>query len=492
LRVLFVHSEEDAYSPAKPLQIQERIQFGISYISSLLRREGHETRLVVLTRETPRLLEEEVRRYDPGMVCFTAVYSEYLFLSRAAASLKKRYPDLFLLLGGPHASLNPEACLRESPFHAVCVGEGEYPTLEAAALLEEGKRPTRIPNLYIRLPGGGVEVNPPRPFIEDLDTLPFPDRAMWIPWVADPLSRPSVLVGRGCPFRCTYCCNHALRKVAVGPYVRLRDPARVVDELEGLKRTHPALGEVYLEVETLGVDTDWALELCTRLRELNRRLEAPLAFGSNLRITPGRDYRRLFAALAEGGFKFVNIGLESGSERVRREVLKRHYSNEDVIRAVRAAREHGLKVGMYNLIGLPGESRKEFMETVRVNRLCQPDWFLLSVFFPYPGTELYRVCSEIGLLDRPPRPELERRKPVLDLPGFPKWEVGLLRALFPLLVYGGRKPTRDVLKLALLAEVYSHRSLIRWYRRVNGDGRPGGWPRGRGSSGFSLRRRVEV
>lgn len=332
--------------------------------------------------------------------------------------------------------------------------------------MEEGKYPSGIPNLVIKRPDGSLEVNPPRPFLEDLDSLPFPDREMWQRWLAIPDSRPSVLVGRGCPFTCTYCSNHAIRRAAPGKYVRLRDPGKVVEELRDLKRRQPNIGEVYLEVETLGVDTDWALELCERLKKFNQELENPVFFGSNLRITPGRDYSRLFQAFAECNFKFVNMGLESGSERIRREVLKRHYSNDDFIRAVRSAREHGLQVGIYNLVGLPTETRREFMETVKINRICQPDWFLLSVFFPYPGTELYETCRELGLLARPLNHELERRKPVLDLPGFSKLEIALCRTFFPLMVYGGHRPLREVLWLVTLAQVYSDKRLIKLYKRL--------------------------
>lgn len=471
MNVLFVHSEEDAFSPEKPLEIQERVQFGISYISAFLKAHGHRTALVVLCRETPHLLEEHIRSFRPGLVCFPAVYTEYLFLSRVAARIKRKYPEVFLLLGGPHASLNPDRCLEESSFDAVCVGEGEFPTLELAERLEEGRFPSGIPNLYIKRPDGSVERNAPRPFLEDLDSLPFPDREMWTPWVANPSSRPSVLVGRGCPFSCTYCCNHALRKAAPGRYVRVRSPENIVRELEALKEKDPSFAEAYLEVETLGAKKEWALELCAELRRLNSRLQAPIAFGANLRVTPNADYEDLFAAFAESNFRFVNIGLESGSERIRRDVLKRIYSNSDIIRTVETARKYGLQVGMYNLIGLPGETPRDFRETVRVNRLCQPDWFLLSVFFPYPGTELYERCRRMGLLERDPDPTLERRKPALDLPGFSRWQVGWRRTLFPLLVYRGHRPLSECLWLVAMAEIYSHRPLIRLHRALT-NGRP--------------------
>ena len=233
-----------------------------------------------------------------------------------------------------------------------------------------------------------------------------------------------------------------------------------------MKIAEPSFGEVYLEVETLGVNREWDLELCSELRRFNSGLEWPVNFGTNLRVTPNADFNELFAALAEANFRFVNIGLESGSERIRRDVLKRRYSNDDIIRTVKTARKHGLQVGIYNLIGLPGETPRDFRETTRVNRICQPDWFLLSVFYPYPGTELSDKCYELGLLDGPADPYLERRRPVLDLPDFSKRQVGRRRDWFPLLVYRGHRPTRELLWLVTMAKIYSNRRLADIHRRL--------------------------
>ncbi|MDI6831768.1 MAG: radical SAM protein [Actinomycetota bacterium] len=466
MKVLFVHSEQDPYSHDKPLEILERVQFGISYISALLKSEGHATRLVVLCGETvPRILEE-VEDFDPGLVCFTSVYTELGTMSRAAALVKRHRPEVFTLLGGPHATLRPDECLAEGVFDAVCVGEGEYPTLELVEQLEAGRFPSRIANLIIRRPDGSVERNAARPFLEDLDALPFPDREMWMPWVANPTSRPSILVGRGCPFNCTYCCNHALRKAAPGKYVRLRSPENIARELVELKAYEPTFAEAYLEVETLGVDLEWAAGLCSELKRANAGFAVPVSFGANLRVTPNADYEELFAMLAEANFRFVNIGLESGSERVRREVLNRRYSNRDIVNAVEAARRHGMQVGIYNLIGLPGETPRDFRETVEVNRICQPDWFLLSVFFPYPGTELYERCEKLGLLEKPADPYMERRRPVLELPGFSKGQVRRRRDWFPLLVYRGRRPLKELLWLVAMAKIYSNHRLADMHRRL--------------------------
>jgi radical SAM superfamily enzyme YgiQ (UPF0313 family) len=460
--VLFIHSQQDYYSDEKPLESYERMQFGISYISSVLKDAGHNTRLMVPTRRTVGRVEEQIREFNPGLVCFTSVYTEFFFMSRIASSIKRSHPDIFLLVGGPHASLNPEECL-EAGFDAVCVGEGEYPTLELVEQLERGEKPSGIPNLVIKR-GSEIERNQPRPFMEDLDALPFPDREMWIPWLANPISRPSVLAGRGCPFQCTYCCNHALRRIADGRYVRLRSPHSITEEILSIKSVLTLMEEVYLEVETLGVDIEWAKELCSELEQINSMFEVPIAYGANLRVTPNSDYRELFAALKRANFRFLNIGLESGSERVRRDILKRNYSNEDILNTVKLAKEYGLEVGMYNLIGLPGETSKDFWETVRLNRQCQPTWFLLSVFFPYPGTALYDLCLEKDLLNAPLDPGLERRRPVLEQPGFTRRQVKRRYTWSHLLFYGGHRPVKETAWMVVMTKLHTNERLLDFWR----------------------------
>ena len=462
MRVLFIHYEDDHYSREKPLEGFERMQFGISYISSLLKKEGHETKLAVPTRESDGVVEEHIREFDPGLICFTSVYSVIDYISELASRVKRRHPDLFLVIGGTHATLRPDDCL-ESAFDAVCVGEGEYAVLELVEQLESGRQPGKIPNLYIKH-GTQVERNEPRPFMEDIDGLPFPDREMWVPWLANPLSRPSVLAGRGCPFQCTYCCNHALGRIADGKYVRLRSPRNIVDEILSIKRVFTLLEEAYLEVETLGANREWAMELCSKLEQMNAEFEVPVKFGANLRVTPNTDYDELFSALKASNFRFVNIGLESGSERIRRDVLARNYSNQDIINAVRTARKHNLEVGIYNLIGIPGETRKDFRETIRLNRICQPDWFLLSVFFPYPGTRLHDTCQELGLLDGSIDHELERRRPVLNQPGFSKRQIGRRYTWSHFLFYGGHQPLKGILQLVFLTKLHSSPRLLKLRR----------------------------
>lgn len=425
-RVLFVFSiDGHRRFDRRPISAAA-IQLGISYISALLKQHGHETRLLVLESkqgagEFP-LVERRLREFAPKLVCHTAVATQYPFMVDVARHIRRLRPDVCQVIGGPHVSLDPRQALADG-FDVVCVGEGEYPTLELVDQLERGVRPARIANLWIRA-GDGVEQNPARPFLQPLDVLPPPDRGMWDEWLDH--SRPpvhTVLLGRGCPFQCTYCCNHALRKLAAGPYVRMRDPDSIVREIATLQGPPDTEQDIYLEVETLMLDREWTEALCARLAGLNATRRRPIRFGANIRVTPNADVEGFLGVLARANVRSVNIGLESGSERVRREVLRRYYSNEDVLRTVRVARSHGMRVALYNLVGLPGETLADFLETARMNRLCRPDSPRTSVFFPYPGTELHRVCVARGLLPAQIATERERRRAVLDLPGFPRRKI---------------------------------------------------------------------
>ena len=448
MNVLFVYTREFPQSPVKPLVDLEAIQFGISFISSCLKQHGHQTKLLVLTRETDfSIIDNVVNEFNPKLICFTAVASEYAFVEKIGGYIKNRYKDIFLLAGGVHVSLRPDNTMLDT-FDACCIGEGEEATLETVNQLELGKHPGGIANLWIKHDDGHIEKNPPRCFIADLDSLPNPDREMWMEWIDLEHShqRPSLLLGRGCPFLCTYCCNHSLQKLAPGRYVRFRSPESIIREIKELTVLFPGMKEIYFEVETLGANIAWGLELCEKLQEFNSGRKQALSFGVNFRITP--DMKRteeLFFALKNSNFRFVNIGLESGSERVRREVLRRNYSNEDVEKAASAARRNNLEVHFYNLIGLPSETIADFKETIRMNRICLPDWNWLSIFYPYPGTDLYELCVEKGLLPANLMTTgRERIAAALNFPDFNKKQIQKAFIWFNYYVYYGHKPDAEL------------------------------------------------
>lgn len=443
MKILFIYSSEGVDPSSEPLRSWSKVQFGISYISAVLRAHGHQTKLLVLGSDSweksQRLISSYMEEFDPRIVCFTAVFSQFSVIEKAARHIKKNWPDKYYVIGGVHATLNPGAVIR-GPFDALCVGEGEYPVLELCAQLEGGEVPHGISNLWLKSTDGEISRSAPRDFIRDLDILPFPDREMWAPWIKkDPNDEITVLAGRGCPYDCTYCSNHAIRRVAAGKYVRMRSPESIVLEIASIYDACPQR-KIYLEAESIALEKRWTFDFCDKLASFNASIGNAISYGCNFRVSRQSLDEELFAAFERANFYKINIGLEAGSERVRREVLRRNYSNDDFLKAASMARRHGMAVNVYNLIGIPGESLADHMETVRINRLCQPDNLCTSIFFPYPGTELYRTCISQGLIKDFVNTTKERRTAVLDLPGFSSAQIQEAYGLFDSRVYKGRFP----------------------------------------------------
>ncbi|MDD4869637.1 MAG: radical SAM protein [Kiritimatiellae bacterium] len=463
MNILFVCSVKDARDSIKPLKNQTAIHFGISYISSVLKVHKHQTELLVLTYNTPKsFIDETIGKFAPEVICFTAVASEYEFIRECAHYIKAKYPHIYLVAGGVHVSLNAEEVIRDG-FDAICIGEGEYPVLELVQQLEKDNKVTGIANLWIKH-GETIEKNPARTFLQDLDSLPFPDRDIWQKWVKGSNTKHMILLGRGCPFQCTYCCNHALVKLAPGKYVRFRSPDNVIKELDAIMQRFPKTEEIYFEVETIGVNMHFATDLCTQLSAFNAKLSKPLTFGVNLRITPNMDYDPLFQEFRRANFRYVKIGLESGSDRVRKDILNRYYSNADILKAVKSAQQYDLKVGMYVMVGIPGETLSDFQETIQCIRACQPQKGVgLGIFYPYPGTQLYRLCQEKGLLTHDRTARSERKIATLDLPGFSRKEIQKQYDWFPYHVYKGRSPLSFLLKQVFSRRISSLCNILNAY-----------------------------
>ena len=471
MKVMFIYSLEYTQSISKPIKYWSMIQFGISYISSILKVDGHQTQLLVLGsnnnwQDNIKQLNIFIKEFSPYLICFTAVASQYPFIKKIAGAIKSQWPDKYLVIGGVHATLNPSEVISDS-FDAVCVGEGENPTLELCRQLEASTIPHGIANFWIKSPDGGTEKNPPRPFQQDLDSLPFPDRTIWMPWMEEQQKGEfAILLGRGCPYGCTYCCNHALKKIAPGRYVRFRSPENIIKEIAFIHETYPTQSKIYCEVESIALNKAWLIEFCKQLEAYNATIHNFMSYGCNFRISPQSIDENIFRALKNANFDQIRIGLESGSERVRREILKRNYTNKDFLDTTVMARKYGLKVFVFNMIGIPWETYDDYMETVSINRQCQPDSHSTGIFFPYPGTELYGKCIQEGLIKFPIDHQLERSRAVIDNPHFSKSQIQKAHLWFNYRVYKGYKPLWLILMKTLVIKVRSNMNIYTFVRKI--------------------------
>jgi anaerobic magnesium-protoporphyrin IX monomethyl ester cyclase len=451
MNILFIHARKDYFILDRPLRDQTEISMGISYMSSLLKEKGHKTELLIVTGNKDEIqISSFFKKFKPKLICFSSIASNYDIIKNLSRFIKHKFPGIFLMIGGPHPTLVPEEVIKDS-FDALCIGEGEYPTLEVVDTLEKGKQPDKIKNLWLKK-GNKIQKNPTRAFISDLDNLPFPDREMWQKWIYTKKSKQAILIGRGCPFECTYCSNHILKKISQGNYVRTRSPENIILELKELVFSFPDIKEVFFEIETIGINMQFCSDLCDSLSEFNKS-EKKLSYSINLRINSSLNYDLIFSNLKKANFKMINIGLESGNQRIRKEILNRNYSNEELINVVKKAKGYGLEVSLYTMIGLPTESYEDFKDTIKVCRICQPEYIYFGFFYPYPGTRLYDYCEKnkcIMPVDR----EMERSRPSLKLKDFSFKQMNHEYFWFYFNVYFGKKDLFKIIRYSLPKIIY--------------------------------------
>lgn len=469
MNVLFIYELLDRPFLQKiALNSWTKIQLGISYISALLKQAGHQTRLLIPRHAFYKHdVDTAVKEFPPDVICFTSISSTYPYVESIARYIRRKVPQVFLIIGGPHASLQPLE-VSQGPYDAVCVGEGEYPMLELLSTLEKKEEPTDIPNLWLRK-GDEIEKNSCIEFIANLDKLPFPDRDMWRPWVYND-KRHMILIGRGCLWSCTYCCNHAFRRLTTGKYVRQRSPSYILKEVKQLCEDFPDVTDVYFEVESIATQPHWIFDFCKRLEAFNASREKPLNFGTNIRARRKGSFQQIFKAMRQAGFSEINLGLESGSESIRINVLRRLETNEDLIRTCDEAHEAGLRINAYNMIGIPGETPEDFKETIELNRRCLPERDYLSIFYPYPGTHLHRQSVEMGYCARDRKQNPERFKPVLKLPAFHQRKILHYFRWFDWYVYSGKKSIFKILGQVIFRTLGIHWFFLQTFRSITSFG----------------------
>jgi anaerobic magnesium-protoporphyrin IX monomethyl ester cyclase len=256
-----------------------------------------------------------------------------------------------------------------------------------------------------------------RPLIEDLDTLPMPDRDIFDPadFCPQQHERGTLMASRGCPYSCTYCSNHVQRGIYPNrkKYVRFRSVDKVIGEIGEIiaADTQGRLRYIRFDDDILTLDPDWFRELTARYR-----VEVDLPFICNSRVNVlDEETVRLFA---EAGCSVICMGIESGNEELRRKVLNRHMSDRDIVRAFRLCREYGIKTVSTNMTSLPDEDLPALLDSIKINALARPHCMQVSTYHPYPSTRLYDYCEERGYLSGRHVDTIFDGRSALDIPAF--------------------------------------------------------------------------
>jgi len=391
---------------------------GLASISACLKQRGYRVSLYQITEKqtAEQYLDTFKTLYaDADIVGFSSTSQAFPYVSEFANVLKKAFPDKLMICGGVHPSLMPEESLQSPGLDIVCRGEGEYSMLELCERLESGGDITSIEGLWVKH-NNRVYSNPPRPPIRDLDALPFPDRDLfdYEHSVDKQMDRLVFSGSRGCPHDCTYCCNHALKKLCPGgtAYVRRKSPDRLIAEIQQAIAQYPPFTYIYFADDLLLLKKNWSAEFLEKYAASVRK-----PFACNCRfelINPA-----LVDQLKKAGCWQLQLGLESGSSYIRQEVLNRHQSTEMILSAGKLIAEKQIPLLVFSMIGVPFETPAQALETVKMNALLRPTICHLTVFYPFPATELYALCQKNGLLTPRHLDSLFEGETTLQLPDFP-------------------------------------------------------------------------
>jgi len=348
---------------------------GIMYLSSVLKEAGHKTDFFIIGDNIE--LIKKIKQFKPDIIAIsttTGLHKRYMEISRM---IKSSF-DTFIIFGGPHPTYFPEI-ITEDCVDAVCIGEGEYAFLELVNNLEAGKDITKIKGIWVKL-NKKIYKNPIRPLIQDLDSLPYPDRELVEKHFGKMETRHFIAI-RGCPYSCTYCYNHTLKKMYPNqPFIRARSASNMIEEIkEVLNKYH--FKRVMFVDDTFILNRKWLKEFSKKYKK-----EIGLPFHCNIRTDIFDE--EVAKLLKDAGCFEIDMAIESGNEYIRNKILKRNISNEQIIKAGQIIKKMGMKLRTENMVGIPGETLQNVIETLRLNTKVNPYYAWCSIFQPYPKTEL--------------------------------------------------------------------------------------------------------
>ena len=368
---------------------------GTLYIASALQAAGHEVIFIngAFNRHTEILTR--LQRENPAFIGLYSTTFGWNKALQAAADIKKRLSDVFIAVGGPFPIAMQQACLRDNDcIDAVVTGEGEHTVTELVNRLEQGQSLDGLLGLIYRQ-GDEIIVNQPRPLLEDLDSLPFPARELldnadeYLPPPATYRRKPVavIITSRGCNRRCIFCSQIDSKRKSGERGVRYRSVDNVMAEIEH------CLAQGYREIkfidDTLAADYDRAMAIT---REIKKR---KLDFTWFASACVNQVDRPLLQSMKDAGCWAVLFGAESGVQK-NLNTLRKGSTLAQIRRAVADAKAVGLQVTTPFLIGIPGETYEEALQTIEFAVELNPDIANFHALTAFPGTHLYDNLERYG------------------------------------------------------------------------------------------------
>lgn len=396
---------------------QRFIDNGLRSISAYLRENGSETKMIFMP--TSNFYENKNYSYknlsdlfslvkDCQIIGFSCMSPSYDRTVQVIRYLKGKMGGFFIW-GGIHATLLPESCIDE--VDAVGIGEGEEAFFELATLIKNNQNYLQTKNFWFNYEGKTIK-NPIRPLLENLDLLPFPDYDLETQYILHneifvpankffeenfwQLYSGRILIhtARGCPYNCTYCSNSALNKLYKdkGPIIRKRSIDKIIGEIKYLLTRFPEAKKVFIDDDVFPIRTkDELIYFC---REYKKSINIPF----ECYFTPKFVDEEIFKLLIDAGLDCVLMGVQTGSERINKNIYKRYFSNKMVLDASKIITKYKTKLrptAYQFIISNPYEEEEDIIATIDLLQNISPP-FNASIFnlIYFPGTEMREMVEK--------------------------------------------------------------------------------------------------
>ncbi len=370
---------------------------GLLTLGAVLQTSGHRVRILDASAQGIDYNQtlDEILKFKPDVVGFTAVTSSILKTVKMAAMVKARFPSMPVIIGGPHATAIPEKTLLDhSVFDYAVIGEGEITIIELVDALMAGRTSPNVPGTAF-VEDGLVRINSPRSPISDLDTLPFPswgllDRfpALYRPALFKYQRLPSthIVSSRGCPHKCIFCDTSVFSR-----QVRFHSSEYVLGMIDFLVKQF-GIKEIIFEDDQFLVKKGRVRQLCEGV--LKAKLN--IAWSCSARVTSVNDLG-LLRLMKRSGCWQINYGIESGNQHIL-DFAQKGITLNQVETAVRLTREAGILSKGYFILGLPLETEETMENTIRFAKnipLADISAFMLT---PFPGSRIYEIAAQYGTI----------------------------------------------------------------------------------------------
>ncbi|MFA6238490.1 MAG: radical SAM protein [Bacteriovorax sp.] len=383
---------------------------GIQCLSAFLKKEGHETALVndpnlfdnpwVQHPSLARIFdnyEEVIRKIDehnPDLIGLSVVTDDLTWALKWATRIKKHL-NIPIVFGNTHATFHSDECLKHDCVDYVIRGEGEITLLELVQALEGKKYFSEVLGLGFK-EQGQIKINAMRPLIEDLDTLPFPDKDLYYDVMPYLNHGYTTMSGRGCPYRCTFCDNNTSMKLyknevlKTQKWARRHSPEYVVNEILWAREKYN-IKHVRFNDEDFSFDKNWLREFCPLYKE---KVGIPYFAW----VYPNTIDDEMAKLLADSGCDAVEMGIQSGAQHLRKELLHRNTKDDQIHLSLKALQNAKIRATVDIIIGLPTETKADLDATVKLLAETNP-WHIYAFWLRYyPSTEILSIVKERKLL----------------------------------------------------------------------------------------------